>query len=432
MVKRKFNPAFKSIFFLILACGFLMAPVRADDVIALKVGTLLKGNGEVLKDAIIIIKNGKIEFAGVNYPVPKGTNILEFKEGVATPGFIAANACLHISQETKEVSTYSREDFYEYRIEKIPALNEERSETTPEMNLLYSVDPRSEDFALAWRSGVTCVYLAPGNLNVYNGTGTVLKTWGQSPQNMTVRNMVQIKVTLGEEPAVGAEGSRFDPGLRTRRPQNRMGVDSIFRQALVDLQNKSELPDSQLNPQELLFRKVLQGEISLRIRAKSYVDIKSAFRYMEEFGFKWILEEGVDAYKYLDDLKNKNVPVIYGPVYRPKGRFDFNSENDFYRAQTPILLAKKGILFAFQNDAKSPISALRDEAIYAVKLGLDEESALKALTFHAAKILGVEDRIGTVEKGKDGDLLIFSGDPFSPSSRLEKVLINGKVMDPNK
>ena len=432
MVKRKFNPAFKSIFFLILACGFLMPPVRADDVIALKVGTLLKGNGEVLKDAIIIIKNGKIEFAGVNYPVPKGTNILEFKESVATPGFIAANACLHISQETKEVSTYSREDFYEYRIEKIPALNEERSETTPEMNLLYSIDPRSEDFAQAWRSGVTCVYLAPGNLNVYNGTGTVLKTWGQSPQNMTVRNMVQIKVTLGEEPAVGAEGSRFDPGLRTRRPQNRMGVDSIFRQALVDLQNKSELPDSQLNPQELLFRKVLRGEIPLRIRAKSYVDIKAALRYGEEFGFKWILEEGVDAYKYLDDLKNKNVPVIYGPVYRPKGRFDFNSENDFYRAQTPILLAKKGILFAFQNDAKSPISALRDEAIYAVKLGLDKESALKALTFHAAKILGVEDRIGTVEKGKDADLLIFSGDPFSPSSRLEKVLINNKILDPNK
>src|SRR4030065_2569213 len=246
---------------------------------------------------------------------------------------------------------------------------------------------------------------------------------------MTVRNMVQIKVTLGEEPAVGAEGSRFDPGLRTRRPQNRMGVDSIFRQALVDLQNKSELPDSQLNPQELLFRKVLRGEIPLRIRAKSYVDIKAALRYGEEFGFKWILEEGVDAYKYLDDLKNKNVPVIYGPVYRPKGRVDFNRENDFYRVQTPILLAKKGILFLFQNDAKSPIRALRDEAIYAVQRGLDEESALKALTFHAAKILGVEDRIGTAEKGKDADLLIFSGDPFSPSSRLEKVLINNKIFD---
>lgn len=434
MVKRKFNPAFKSIFFLILACGFLTPPVRADDVIALKVGTLLKGNGEVLKNAVIIIKNGKIEFSGVNYPVLKGTNILEFKEGVATPGFIAANAYLRISRETKEkeVTTYSREDFSEFRIERIPALNEERSETTPEMNLLYSVDPRSEDFAQAWRSGVTCVYLAPGNLNVYNGTGTILKTWGESPQNMAVRNMVHIKVTLGEEPAVGAKGFRFDPGLRTRRPQNRMGVDSIFRRALIDLQNKSEVPESQLNPQELLFRKVLRGEIPLRIRAKSYVDIKAAFRYMEEFGFKWILEEGVDAYKYLDDLKNKNVPVIYGPVYRPKGRFDFNSENDFFRAQTPLLLAKKGILFAFQNNNKSPASALRDEAIYAVRLGLDKESALKALTFHAAKILGVEDRIGTVEKGKDADLLIFSGDPFSPSSRLEKVLINGKVMDPNK
>jgi len=432
MVKRKFNPAFKSILFLILAGGFLMPPVRADDVIALKVGTLLKGNGEALKNAMIIIKDGKIEFVGVNYPVPKGTNILEFKESVATPGFIAANAYLHISPETKEVFTYSREDIYEYRIEKIPALNEERSETTPEMNLLYSIDPHSEDFARAWRSGVTCVYLAPGNLNVYNGTGTVLKTWGQSPQNMAVRNMVQIKVTLGEEPAVGTGGRGSDPDLHTRRPQNRMGVDSIFRQALIDLQNKSELPDSQLNPQELLFRKVLRGEIPLRIRARSYVDIKAALRYGEEFGFKWILEEGVDAYKYLDDLKNKNVPVIYGPVYRPKGRFDFNSENDFYRAQTPILLAKKGILFAFQNDSRSPISALRDEAIYAVKLGLDEESALKALTFHAAKILGVEDRIGTVEKGKDADLLIFSGDPFSPSSRLEKVLINNKILDPNK
>ncbi len=325
-----------------------------------------------------------------------------------------------------------REEDYSMKRDKVMALNEGRSEVTPELNALYSVDPRSEDFAKAWRSGVTCLYVAPGNLNVFNGTGTVLKAIGRTPQDMVVKNMVHLKVTFGHEPAYLNQAFGSEPELRTRRPQNRMGVDFIFRNAFVKLQNKGPIPDSALDAQELILRKVLRGEIPLRIRARSYMDIKAALRAMDEFGFKWILEEGVDAYRYLDDLKSRNIPVIYGPVYRPEGRFDFNAESDYYKAQTPLLLAKKGILFAFQNDNKSPISSLRDEAIFAVQLGLDKETALKALTSHAARILGVEDRVGTIEKGKDGDLLIFNGDPLDPSTRLEKVIIGGKMLDPNK
>jgi len=432
MIKKKFGPLTKiaSVVFTIFC--FLGPAVLADDLSALRVGTLHKGNGEILKNALVLIRSGKVEFVGIDYPIPKGTNILEFKEGVATPGFIAANAYLRISAETKIIEMDLREDYYALKRDKVMALNEGRSEVTPELNALYSVDPRSEDFARGWRSGVTCLYVAPGNLNVFNGTGTVLKTIGRTPQDMVVKNMVHLKVTFGHEPAYLNNRFGFEPELRTRRPQNRMGVDFIFRNAFVKLQNKGPIPDSALDAQELILRKVLRGEIPLRIRARSYMDIKAALRAMDEFGFKWILEEGVDAYKYLDDLKSRNIPVIYGPVYRPEGRFDFNAESDYYKAQMPLLLAKKGILFAFQNNNKSPVSSLREEAIFAVQLGLNKETALKALTSHAARILGVEDRVGTIEKGKDGDLLIFNGDPLDPSSRLEKVIIGGKMLDPNK
>jgi imidazolonepropionase-like amidohydrolase len=119
-------------------------------------------------------------------------------------------------------------------------------------------------------------------------------------------------------------------------------------------------------------------------------------------------------------------------VYRPKGRADLNPENDRWQARTPILLAEKGILFAFQNGPSSPIEMLRDDAIYAVRSGLDPRAALKALTSSAAVILGVGNRLGTLAPGKDADILIFDGDPFDPRSRLTKVFIDGCLMDPNE
>lgn len=153
---------------------------------------------------------------------------------------------------------------------------------------------------------------------------------------------------------------------------------------------------------------------------------------MEEFGYRWILEGGVDAYRYLDALASNKIPVVYGPVYKNKGRGDFNRNDDRYMARTPVMLAEKGIRFAFQNNEESPISSFRDEAIRAVELGLPKEKALQALTLDAARILGIADRLGTIETGKDADLLVFDGDPFEPSSILTGVFIDGKLFDPNK
>jgi len=426
--KRKIGARVFLFIFLLSFSSFCFG--QAEDSLYLRVGTLLKGDGQILKDVVVEIRNGKILYVGKELLLKKGMNIIEFKDSIATPGFIAANACLKATEKTKEVDLLLRRG-RQFSPKRVPALNEEESESTPEINLLHAIDPKAEDFEKAWRSGVTCVYLAPGNLNVFNGTGTVLKTAGKSPQEMLVRNEVHLKVTFGTEPATGASrGLQFD--LRRRRPQNRMGITFIFRNQLTDVLNKNDVPDSELNLREIMFRRVLKKEIPLRIRARSYMDIMAALRMMEEFGYRWILEDGADAHKYLDDLKKNRIPVVYGPVYKPKGRTDFNSEEDSYLPQTPLLLAKKGILFAFQNNEQSPINSFRDEAIFAVQIGLSREAALKALTFDAARILGVEDRLGTIEKGKDADLLIFKGDPFEPASLLEKVIINGKMFDPNK
>jgi imidazolonepropionase-like amidohydrolase len=386
--------------------------LNAQDSLVIKAGTVLVGDGNVLKDVFIVIKDGKIASIGKANPVEKDADIRDFKSKVLAPGFIAANATMNA----------------------VGQKNEEGWESTPEMNLLYSINPKAEDFHRAWSGGVTCVYLAPGNRNVFNGTGTVMKTKGTTPQDMLVRNHVHLKVVLGWEPGQGNAPPRFvNPvQLRTRRPQNRMGVVFIVRYELTNLQNKSQVPDTELSPEEILLRRVLEGSLPLRIRARSYLDIQTAFRLMEEFGYQWILEDGVDAYRYLDDLKANKIPVVYGPVYKRKGRGDFNREGDMYMAKTPVLLAEKGIPFAFQNNEECPIDALRDEAIYAVELGLSKEGALKALTLDAARILGVEDRVGSLTRGKDADILIFDGDPFEPSSCLEGVMIDGKILDPNK
>ena len=401
----------QSVLPLLVLCLFVCV-CHAQNPIVMKAGTVFIGNGNVLKDVYIEMQEGKITYIGKEYTVNPETEVINLTDKIITPGFIAANAHMDVVKQT----------------------NEEGTEVTPQMNLLYSVDPRAKDFEKAWRGGITCVYLAPGNLNVFSGSGTVLKTMGKTPQDMLVQNHVHLKMVLGREPGQGnSYPSGFGPMLlRNRRPQNRMGVVFIIRYTLTDLQNKNGVPDSELTPDEILFRQVLQGEIPLRIRAKSYMDIKTAFRLMEEFGYRWILEGGVDAYRYLDELEENDIPVIYGPVYRKIGRGDFNREDEKYVARTPVLLAERGIRFAFQNNEESPISALRDEVIYAVELGLTKDKALKALTLDAARILGVENRLGSVAKGKDADLLVFDGDPFEPSSSLLNVIIDGKVFDPNK
>jgi imidazolonepropionase-like amidohydrolase len=378
----------------------------------IKAGTVLTGDGDVMRDVFVVIQDGKIAFVGKEYAGTRDTDVLDFTDKVITPGFIAANAHMDVVKQT----------------------NEEGKEVTPQMNLLYAVNPKAKDFDKAWRSGVTSVYLAPGNRNVFSGTGTVLKTKGETPQEMLVKNHVHLKMVLGREPGQGnSYPSGRDPiHIRIRRPQNRMGVVFIIRYEFTNLQNKKAVPDSGLTPDELLFRQVLKGLMPLRISARSYMDIKTALRLMEEFGYQWILEGGVDAYRYLDELEANKIPVIYGPVYKKKGRGDFNREDDRYMAKTPVLLAERGIRFAFQNNAESPVYALRDEAIYAVELGLTKDIAMKALTLDAARILGIQDSLGSIAKGKDADLLVFDGDPFEPSSSLSGVFIDGKLFDPNK
>jgi imidazolonepropionase-like amidohydrolase len=401
----------QSLIFLLFLCFFGLL-CQAQDPFAIKAGTVLIGDGHVLKDVFVVVQDGEITFVGKEYAVRSGTKVLDFADKVITPGFIAANAHMDVVKQT----------------------NEEGKEVTPQMNLLHAINPKAKDFDIAWRSGVTSVYLAPGNRNVFSGTGTVLKTKGKTALDMLVKNQVHLKMVLGREPGQGNSSPRGrDPiHLRIRRPQNRMGVVFIIRYEFTHLQNRNDVPDSELTTDELLFRQALQGKMPLRISARSYMDIKTAFRLMEEFGYRWILEGGVDAYRYLDELEANKIPVIYGPVYKKKGRGDFNREDDRYMARTPVLLAERGIRFAFQNNAESPVSALRDEAIYAVELGLTKAMALKAITLDAARILGIQDSLGSVAKGKDADLLVFDGDPFEPSSSLSGVFINGKLLDPNK
>ncbi|UCE41228.1 MAG: amidohydrolase family protein [Candidatus Aminicenantes bacterium] len=401
----------KGLFFSFSLCLFGIFCL-AQNPLVIKAGTVLIGNGDELRDVFVVVEDGKIVFVGKGYVVKPDVHVLDFADKVVTPGFIAANAHMDVMRQA----------------------NEEGEEVTPRINVLYSVDPRAKDFDEAWRSGVTSVYLAPGNLNVFPGMGTILKTKGPTPQDMLVQNQVHLKMVLGREPGQGnSYPSGRDPmHMRNRRPQNRMGVVFIIRYELTNMQNKRGLPDTELTPDELVFRQVLKGRMPLRISARSYMDIKTAFRLMEEFGYRWILEGGVDAYRYLDELEANDIPVIYGPVYKNKNRGDFNREDDRYMARTPVLLAEKGIRFAFQNNAESPISALRDEAIHAVELGLAEEKALIALTLDAARILGISDRLGSIAKGKNADLLVFDGNPFEPSSSLLSVVIDGKFYDPNK
>lgn len=383
----------------------------------IRVGTLLVGNGIVVRNAVIVTEGRTLIYAGPSYLyAPDGAKdraTLDFPKGVAVPGFIAADAVMRVGKTR----------------------NEEMSECTPAIDLLDSIDPDADDLNLAWKSGVTSVYLAPGADNVIAGRGCVLKTRGRTPREMLVENDLHLRIVLGNGPNRGNSYNRYGDGftMRTRRPKTRMGGIALIRESLFNAMKKMDLPDSRLTADELVLRRALKGEIPVRFRAASYLDIEAAFRIVKEFkGIRWILEDGVDAYRFLDELKTANIPVIYGPVYKQIGGVNFNRQMDHYEADTPLGLDNNGILLAFRNDETTSIGALRDEAILAVSLGMGRDRVLAALTINPARILGLDKRLGTIEKGKDADILIFDGDPFSPASRLEKVIIDGKAGDPHE
>jgi hypothetical protein len=289
--------------------------------------------------------------------------------------------------------------------------NEQASEVTPEVRALRLYDAHSPEAKRALQSGVTTACLTPGSANSVGGLCGVVKT----ADGKLVRAAVAMKGALGGD--VSARNSGFRSAgelvnMYIRRPNSRMGALFELRYALFQGQRSPSLA------------RVLKGELPLRVHARVENDVRAALTVAEEFGLKRvIIDDGTEAYRVADLLAARSFPVVLGPFADPQAELAEGAEGILNSAG---LLAGKGVKVAFGSNGGDATRLLAWAAL-AARAGLSREAALRAVTLSAAEVSGVADRVGSIQPGRDADLLILSGDPLDVTSRIEAVIVNGKV-----
>jgi imidazolonepropionase-like amidohydrolase len=357
----------------------------------------------------ILIDGGRISRIGKSLKVPSGAECLDLNGKHVTPGLIDSHTHLGISEEG--VGNVGRD------------YNEVGDPVTPQLFALDGVNQNDIGFKDAIEGGVTCVAIEPGSANVVGGQSVIIKTHqGRDPAHSVLRNPAGLKIAFGENP-------KGTYGPKGKIPQTRMGIASLLRELFVETKNylaksKKEREKSRSLKFECISR-VLSGEIPARIHAHRMDDLLTALRIVDEFGLRAVFIHATESYKIPHEFRQRDIPVIVGPTITSRSKVELRDQTP----ETPCILYDKNVRFSITTDHPViPIKYLIIEAILAIKAGLPDEAALRAITLSPAEILGIETRVGSIRQGKDADLVVYSGDPFDLRSRVELVFINGEIV----
>jgi imidazolonepropionase-like amidohydrolase len=366
--------------------------------------------GENYCPGTLLINKGKIVAVGLKVELEPETEVIDATGKIIMPGLVDAHCHLGIAEEI-------------YRVEGDDT-NEHTDPVTPHLRALDAINPQDQGFHDAILGGVTTVGVGPGSANVIGGEHVVMKTWGRVIDRMLLRQPAGMKVAFGENP-------KRIYGEQKKMPATRMGTAALLRENLVKAQNyRAKLLAQGLVERDLKMEalvKVLNREMPLRAHAHRADDILTAIRIAEEFGVDLIIEHCTEGHLIVEELVIRRLPCVIGPTLISRAKVELK-ERTF---KTPGVLASAGIPVALMTDHPViPIQYLALCGALAVKEGMDEESAMRAITVDAAKILGVADRIGSLEPGKDADFIILSGPLFDVRSRVEAVYVNGENVLP--
>jgi imidazolonepropionase-like amidohydrolase len=314
---------------------------------------------------------------------------------------------------------------------------EQSSETPARLSIADGLDLFSFEWERELRSGVTTALAVPADYDVIGGLGVVLKTGGRPElAARLVRRDAVLRGAIGAQPSSGNNPPRFSEptSFYFRRPTTRMGVEWVFRKAFYDALQGTNDGEREQAEDHAVLRRVLAGELPLSIQAKATQDVRTAIYLKEEFRIpRVLLDFAVEAWREPELLKRSGVAVVL-PPFAPDGRHPDGFVNDSYFL--PLDAARRlhdlGVTFALSGHGERTVGArLSEQAGLAQRGGLSFEAALEAVTLAPARMVGVEDRVGSIEAGKDADLVLWNGKPFEPTSRVIGVLLGGElVLDP--
>lgn len=307
--------------------------------------------------------------------------------------------------------------------------NEMTDPVTPQLRAIDAVYHGDRAFVEAREAGVTTVVTGPGSANVIGGQFAALKTYGRSVDDMLLKHPVAMKVAFGENPKSVYHEKRQAPSTRMATAailRENLLKAKEYKQMLDDYERDSEnndKPDYDMKLEALLM--VLNGKIPVKAHAHRADDIITALRIAKEFGLKITIEHCTEGHLITDILLEENVPVITGPFLTDRSKIELRNQS----VKAPGILSKAGIKTAIMTDHPcTPVQYLPLCAAVAVKEGMDEYEALKAITINAAAITGIDGRVGSLETGKDADIIITDGPPLELKTRVLYTIINGQVV----
>ena len=380
-------------------------------IVAITGGRVVPIEGAPFEDGVVLLEDGKIRALGRGLGVPDGAERVDASGKVITPGLIDAHAHVGVWEEGEG---WAGDD-----------VNEMTNPNTAQVRAVDAINPAEEGFRDAVGGGVLAANVNPGSGNPIGGQTVALKTWGRTVDAMILRQPSGLKSALGENPK-RVYGNKGDKQM----PSTRLGTAAVIREALVQASNylaKQRQPQPEAFEERDLkleaIGRVLNGEIPWRQHCHRADDIATAMRIAAEFGYRLVIDHGTEAHLLAETLAERGIPVIIGPLFTSRAKVELRNRS----LANPGRLARAGVTIAIMTDHPVvPIHFLIYQVALAVKEGLDRETALRAVTINPARIMNVDDRIGSLEPGKDADFVIWSGDPLDVMSRVEQAWIDGR------
>ncbi|PID82752.1 MAG: amidohydrolase [Clostridiales bacterium] len=373
----------------------------------IKNANIIDKNGNILENKDIQFKNNLIINLGEN--LIEDSEIIELNNSFfISPGFIDAHC--HIGM-WEAVNGESGSDG-----------NECTDPITPHLRAIDGINPNDEWFKDALKGGVTTICTGPGSANVIGGSFCIMKTFGDRVDDMLINPSYAIKGAFGENP-------KNTYGSEDKMPQTRMGIAALMREYFYKAKEYMEDIESGENvgfdiKLDALIP-VLKKECPMKFHAHRADDIFTAIRIAKEFNINITLDHCTEAHLIAKHLKNEKYPIIIGPTFGEKTKYELINKS----FETPKILFDNNIPFAIMTDAPElPIESLTMCASLAVKYGLPENEALKAISITPAKILGIDNILGSIEINKNADLVVWDRHPLDIQAKVQMVFINGKMV----
>ncbi len=382
--------------------ALLLALAAQAQPLLVRGGLVYTMAGEPIRDGVVLVRDGRIERVGTLAQIGTPAGYRTVQAAVVTPGLIDAHTVVGLTGWLNQAHDQEQ-------LERSAPLQ-------PELRAIDAYNPRDELVGFVRNMGVTTIHTGHGPGALISGQTMVIKTAGGPTDSDVVTAGAMIAATLG--PSARAEQGKA-PGTTAK-------AVALLRAELIKAKEYAAKSDKPRDLRLDALARVLSGELPLMVTVHRSHDILTAIRIAKEFSFKLVLDGAAEAYEVLPQIKASGFPVIVHPTMARSG-----GETENLSFETASKLRAAGIPFALQSGFESYVPKTRVvlfEAGAAAAHGLTKEQALASVTIDAARLLGMDRRVGSLEPGKDADLALYDGDPLEYTTHATAVIINGKLV----